>query len=80
MKDMKKLKSYFPLNPLSPCLLYTYQKKLACADQTYQLSQLQSAYDSISAGNDGKGNISVYAKNDGKVSKAVSYTHLISSM
>lgn len=49
--------------------LLNLQKKLACADHTYQLSQLQSAYDSISAGNDGKGNISVYAKNDGKVSK-----------
>ncbi len=49
--------------------LLDLQKKLACADHTYQLSRLQSAYDSISAGNDGKGNISVYAKNDGKVSK-----------
>lgn len=49
--------------------LLDLQKKLAGADHTYQLSQLQSAYDSISAGNDGKGNISVYAKNDGKVSK-----------
>lgn len=49
--------------------LLNLQKKLACADHTYQLSRLQSAYDSISAGNDGKGNISVYAKNDGKVSK-----------
>ena len=36
------------------------QKKLAGADHTYQLSRLQSAYDSISSGNDGKGNISVY--------------------
>lgn len=49
--------------------LFDLQKKLANADHTYQLSRLQSAYDSISAGNDGKGNISVYAKNDGKVSK-----------
>lgn len=49
--------------------LLNLQKKLACADHIYQLSRLQSAYDSISAGNDGKGNISVYAKNDGKVSK-----------
>lgn len=49
--------------------LLDLQKKLAGADHTYQLSQLQSEYDSISAGNDGKGNISVYAKNDGKVSK-----------
>lgn len=49
--------------------LFDLQKKLAGADHTYQLSRLQSAYDSISAGNDGKGNISVYAKNDGKVSK-----------
>lgn len=49
--------------------LLDLQKKLADADHTYQLSRLQSAYDSISAGNDGKGNISVYAKNDGKVSK-----------
>lgn len=49
--------------------LLDLQKKLASADHTYQLSRLQSAYDSISAGNDGKGNISVYAKNDGKVSK-----------
>ena len=49
--------------------LLDLQKKLANADHTYQLSRLQSAYDSISAGNDGKGNISVYAKNDGKVSK-----------
>lgn len=49
--------------------LLDLQKKLAGADHTYQLSRLQSAYDSISAGNDGKGNISVYAKNDGKVSK-----------
>ena len=49
--------------------LLDLQKKLAGADHTYQLSQLQSAYDSISAGNDGKGNISVYAQNDGKVSK-----------
>lgn len=49
--------------------LLNLQKKLACADHTYQLSRLQSAYDSISSGNDGKGNISVYAKNDGKVSK-----------
>ena len=29
--------------------LLNLQKKLACADHTYQLSQLQSAYDSISA-------------------------------
>ena len=49
--------------------LLDLQKKLAGADHTYQLSRLQSAYESISAGNDGKGNISVYAKNDGKVSK-----------
>lgn len=49
--------------------LLDLQKKLAGADHTYQLSRLQSAYDSISAGNDGKGNISVYAKNGGKVSK-----------
>lgn len=49
--------------------LFDLQKKLAGADHTYQLSRLQSAYDSISSGNDGKGNISVYAKNDGKVSK-----------
>ena len=49
--------------------LLDLQKKLAGADHTYQLSRLQSAYDSISAGNDGKGNISVYAKNDGKVSR-----------
>ena len=49
--------------------LLDLQKKLAGADHAYQLSRLQSAYDSISAGNDGKGNISVYAKNDGKVSK-----------
>lgn len=49
--------------------LLDLQKKLAGADHIYQLSRLQSAYDSISAGNDGKGNISVYAKNDGKVSK-----------
>ena len=49
--------------------LLDLQKKLAGADHTYHLSRLQSAYDSISAGNDGKGNISVYAKNDGKVSK-----------
>ena len=49
--------------------LLDLQKKLAGADHTYQLSRLQSEYDSISAGNDGKGNISVYAKNDGKVSK-----------
>lgn len=49
--------------------LLDLQKKLAGADHTYQLSQLQSAYDSISEGNDGKGNISVYAKNAGKVSK-----------
>lgn len=49
--------------------LLDLQKKLAGVDHTYQLSRLQSAYDSISAGNDGKGNISVYAKNDGKVSK-----------
>lgn len=49
--------------------LLDLQKKLAGADYTYQLSRLQSEYDSISAGNDGKGNISVYAKNDGKVSK-----------
>lgn len=49
--------------------LLDLQKKLAGADHTYQLSRLQSAYDSISAGNDGKGKISVYAKNDGKVSK-----------
>ena len=49
--------------------LLDLQKKLAGADHTYQLSRLQSEYDSISAGNDGKGNISVYAKKDGKVSK-----------
>lgn len=49
--------------------LLDLQKKLAGADHTYQLSRLQSAYDSISEGNDGKGNISVYAKNAGKVSK-----------
>lgn len=49
--------------------LLDLQKKLAGADHTYQLSRLQSEYDSISAGNDGKGNISVYAKNGGKVSK-----------
>lgn len=49
--------------------LLDLQKKLAGSDHTYQLSRLQSEYDSISAGNDGKGNISVYAKNDGKVSK-----------
>ena len=36
--------------------LLDLQKKLAGADHTYQLSRLQSAYDSISAGNDGKGN------------------------
>ena len=49
--------------------LLDLQKKLAGSDHTYQLSRLQSEYDSISAGNDSKGNISVYAKNDGKVSK-----------
>lgn len=45
------------------------QKEVAEADHSYTLQQLQAAYDTLSRGNDGTGKLSVYADEDGQVSK-----------
>lgn len=49
--------------------MITLQKEVAEADHSYTLQQLQAAYDTLSRGNDGTGKLSVYADEDGKVSK-----------
>lgn len=49
--------------------IITLQKEVAEADHSYTLQQLQAAYDTLSRGNDGTGKLSVYADEDGKVSK-----------
>lgn len=49
--------------------LITLQKEIAEADHSYTLQQLQAAYDTLSRGNDGTGKLSVYADEDGQVSK-----------
>ncbi|MDE6025548.1 MAG: efflux RND transporter periplasmic adaptor subunit [Lachnospiraceae bacterium] len=45
-----------------------YQRKSEITNYEYQLSQLQEQYDDIARGNDGNGNISVYADTSGKIS------------
>ena len=47
----------------------TLQKEVAEADHSYTLQQLQAAYDTLSRGNDGTGKLSVYADEEGQVSK-----------
>ena len=49
--------------------IITLQKEVAEADHSYTLQQLQAAYDTLSRGNDGNGKLSVYADEDGQVSK-----------
>lgn len=49
--------------------MITLQKEIAEADHSYTLQQLQAAYDTLSRGNDGTGKLSVYADEDGQVSK-----------
>ena len=49
--------------------IITLQKEIAEADHSYTLQQLQAAYDTLSRGNDGTGKLSVYADEDGQVSK-----------
>ena len=49
--------------------IITLQKEVAEADHSYTLQQLQAAYDTLSRGNDGTGKLSVYADEDGQVSK-----------
>jgi len=49
--------------------MITLQKEVAEADHSYTLQQLQAAYDTLSRGNDGTGKLSVYADEDGQVSK-----------
>lgn len=44
-------------------------KQLATSDHKFKLSTLEAAYDSVRRDNDGKGNISVYAQNDGNIAK-----------
>lgn len=45
------------------------ERALAVQSHANSLKQMQSAYDKMSNGNDGNGNISVYAKDDGVISK-----------
>ena len=49
--------------------IITLQKEVAEADLSYTLQQLQAAYDTLSRGNDGTGKLSVYADEEGQVSK-----------
>ena len=49
--------------------IITLQKEVAEADHSYTLQQLQATYDTLSRGNDGTGKLSVYADEDGQVSK-----------
>lgn len=49
--------------------IITLQKEVAEADHSYTLQQLQAAYDTLSRGNDGTGKLSVYADEEGQVSK-----------
>ena len=49
--------------------MITLQKEVA--DHSYTLQQLQAAYDTLSRGNDGTGKLSVYADEDGQVSKII---------
>lgn len=49
--------------------IITLQKEVAEADHSYTLQQLQAVYDTLSRGNDGTGKLSVYADEDGQVSK-----------
>lgn len=49
--------------------MITLQKEVAEADHNQTLQQLQAAYDTLSRGNDGTGKLSVYADEDGQVSK-----------
>lgn len=49
--------------------MITLQKEVAEADHSYTLQQLQAAYDTLSRGNDGTGKLSIYADEDGQVSK-----------
>lgn len=49
--------------------IITLQKEVAEADHSYTLQQLQAAYDALSRGNDGTGKLSVYADEEGQVSK-----------
>lgn len=51
--------------------MITLQKEVAEADHSYTLQQLQAAYDTLSRGNDGTGKLSVYADEDGQVSKII---------
>ncbi len=49
--------------------IITLQKGIAESDHNNTLQQLQSAYDTLSRGNDGTGKLSIYADADGQVSK-----------
>lgn len=53
--------------------IITLQKEVAEADHSYTLQQLQAAYDTLSRGNDGTGKLSVYADEDGQVSKITAW-------
>lgn len=53
--------------------MITLQKEVAEADHSYTLQQLQAAYDTLSRGNDGTGKLSVYADEDGQVSKITAW-------
>ncbi len=45
-----------------------YQRKSEIANYEYQLAQMQEQYNSATKGNDGTGNISIYAETAGKIS------------
>lgn len=53
--------------------MITLQKEIAEADHNQTLQQLQAAYDTLSRGNDGTGKLSVYADEDGQVSKITAW-------
>lgn len=53
--------------------MITLQKEIAEADHNQTLRQLQAAYDTLSRGNDGTGKLSVYADEDGQVSKITAW-------
>lgn len=48
-----------------------YQKRLVNIEHEYSLKQLQDIYDSINEGNDGEGNVSIYAEDSGMVEKVM---------
>ncbi|MGN0342185.1 MAG: biotin/lipoyl-binding protein [Roseburia sp.] len=49
--------------------IVNYEKELADVSHTYRLRQLQENYNAIGENNDGNGKVSVYADQDGTVSK-----------